>query len=211
MAKNPFDILGVSENCTQNELYDAYKEQRNKYADLRFEPGDVGAEACAKLEEIEYAYSQASEIVRSRYDISYTGDNLDDADRAVKSGKLDEAQNILDNCSNRTAQWHYIQAAIFYKKNWVSDALKQLEFACQKDPTNDKYKEAYKSMQNHVKANTTAQGNSFYNGEQKEERSYVNMDNARTTRGCTACDCCQGLICADCCCECMGGDLISCC
>ena len=27
----------------------------------------------------------------------------------------------------------------------------------------------------------------------------------------TACRVCQGLICADCCCECMGGDLISCC
>ncbi|HAQ40180.1 MAG TPA: molecular chaperone DnaJ, partial [Clostridiales bacterium] len=24
-------------------------------------------------------------------------------------------------------------------------------------------------------------------------------------------DCCMQLICADCCCECMGGDLISCC
>ena len=29
--------------------------------------------------------------------------------------------------------------------------------------------------------------------------------------GCSACDVCNGLICADCCCECMGGDLISCC
>ena len=29
--------------------------------------------------------------------------------------------------------------------------------------------------------------------------------------GCSTCDICQGLICADCCCECMGGDLISCC
>ena len=29
--------------------------------------------------------------------------------------------------------------------------------------------------------------------------------------GCNACDMCSSLICADCCCECMGGDLISCC
>ena len=29
--------------------------------------------------------------------------------------------------------------------------------------------------------------------------------------GCSACDLCSGLICADCCCECMGGDLIRCC
>ena len=31
------------------------------------------------------------------------------------------------------------------------------------------------------------------------------------TNGCNGCDMCSGLICADCCCECMGGDLISCC
>ena len=36
----------------------------------------------------------------------------------------------------------------------------------------------------------------------------MNMNNAG---GCNACDVCNGLICADCCCECMGGDLISCC
>ena len=27
----------------------------------------------------------------------------------------------------------------------------------------------------------------------------------------SACNCCGNLICADCCCECMGGDLIPCC
>ena len=36
----------------------------------------------------------------------------------------------------------------------------------------------------------------------------MNMNNAG---GCNACDICNGLICADCCCECMGGDLIPCC
>lgn len=211
MAKSPFIILGVSENCTQNELYDAYKRERNKYADLRFEPGEVGADACAKLEEIETAYAEANEILLTRFDISYTGDNLDDADRAIKEGRLDEAQNILDNCVNRTAQWHYLQSAIFYRKNWANDALKQLEFACQMEPDNAKYAEAKQNMLNHIKANTTAQGQSFYNGENKEERSYVNLNNQNATRGCTVCDCCSSLICADCCCECMGGDLISCC
>lgn len=29
--------------------------------------------------------------------------------------------------------------------------------------------------------------------------------------GCSACDICSGLMCADCCCECFGGDLIPCC
>ncbi len=211
MAKNPFVVLGVSENCTQNELYEAYKKERAKYADLRFEPGEKGAEACARLEEIEEAYAEANEKLRSNFDISYTGNDLSDADRAIKEGKLDEAQNILDNCQNRTAEWHYLQSAIFYRKNWTADALKQLEYACQMDPTNTKYSQAKQAMVNHIKANSRAQQNSFYNGDNKEERTYVNMNNSAPQRGCSACDCCSSLICADCCCECMGGDLISCC
>ena len=36
----------------------------------------------------------------------------------------------------------------------------------------------------------------------------MNMNKAG---GCNACDICNVLICADCCCECMGGELIPCC
>ena len=210
MAKNPFVVLGVSENCTQNELYEAYKTLRNKYADLRFEPGEVGADACVKLEEVEAAYQEATEILRSRYDIGYTGDNLDDVDRAIKDGNLDEAQKILDDCANRSAHWHYLQAAVFYRKGWLNDALKQLDFACQMEPDNQKYAESRKTLLDRLNANTTAQRSSFYNGENQNERSYSGMEEGQT-RGCTACDCCSSLLCADCCCECMGGDLISCC
>ena len=67
MAKrNPFEILGVSEDCNQDELYAAYKNLRNKYADQRFEPGEAGAEACVKMQEIEDAYKDANGIIASR-------------------------------------------------------------------------------------------------------------------------------------------------
>ncbi len=211
MAKNPFVILGVSENCTQDELYSAYKTMRKKYADLRFEPGEVGEEACARLQEIEDAYNEANDIIASKYEVKYTGEDLSEVDRAVKEGRLDDAQAILDDCVNRTAQWHYLQSAIFFRKNWVGDAYKQLELACQMDPTNAKYQEAKRSMENHIKANTTAQKNSFYSDDNKEERTYANMNTRTGNRGISVCDCCNTLICADCCCECMGGDLISCC
>ena len=38
-----------------------------------------------------------------------------------------------------------------------------------------------------------------------------NTNGGYGANGCSTCDICQGLICADCCCECMGGDLIRCC
>lgn len=214
MSKNPFVVLGLNENVTQSELFDAYKAMRNKYSDLRFEPGDIGNNACIRLEEIENAYHEANEILRSRFDIGYTGDNLDEADEAIKQEKLEDAQHILDNCQNRTAQWHYLQAAIFYRKNWTADALKQLEYACNMEPTNVKYAETRQTLITKITANTTAQDASFYNKNERNEnaRSYSETrHHNQNPRGLTACDCCSSLICADCCCECMGGDLISCC
>ena len=224
MQKDPFIVLGVSENVSQDELYRAYKDKRALYEDKRFEPGDVGADACAKLEEIETAYNDARDILRSRpytkeedifaEDVTGSGsDNLDEAERAVKENRMEDAQKILDNCTSRSARWHYIQSAIFYRKNWHSDALKQLEFACNMEPGNAKYAEAKRSLETQMKAHTSEKENSFYNETEKNgEKVYSGPDSAYTTRrGFSVCDCCSSLICADCCCECMGGDLISCC
>lgn len=212
MSKNPFVVLGVSENCTQNELFDAYRELRNKYADLRFAEGQEGTDACAKLEEIELAYREASDILRNRYNVKYTGSNLTDVENAIKAGNMEEAQSILDNCHERSWQWHYLQSVIFYKKNWLSDALKQLDFACNLEPNNQKFAEARRNMLNKMNENTAKQNTSYYrNDNHDSNRSYSREPGQRYQRGFTACDCCSSLICADCCCECMGGDLISCC
>lgn len=224
MQKDPFIVLGVSENVSQDELYRAYKEKRAQYEDKRFEPGEVGAEACAKLEEIETAYNDARDIVRSRpytaeeekYDKqteSDSSENLDEAERAVKENRMEDAQKILDNCTSRSARWHYIQSAVFYRKNWHADALKQLEFACNMEPGNAKYAEAKRSLETQMKAHTDEKENSFYSETEKNgEKVYSGPDSTYAgRRGCSVCDCCSSLICADCCCECMGGDLISCC
>ena len=221
MSRNPFVILGVSENASKEELYNAYRNMRVKYESLRFEPGDVGSDACAKLEEIDTAYNDAMEILEKKtssqsdygdYRTQYTEQLLDEADKAIREGNLDLAQNKLDDCTTRTAKWHYLQSAIFYRKNWVSDAFKQLELACNMEPGNQKYRDAKIKMEQNLKANTTNQENSFYNNGTRQERSYADSRNYNTRqRGCTACDVCNGLICADCCCECFGGDLISCC
>lgn len=211
MPKNPFVVLGVNENCTQNELFDAYKNLRNKYSDLRFEEGQTGTDACNKLEEIEHAYQQANDILRERYNIQYTGNNLVDVENAIRNGNMDEAQHILDNCQERSAQWHYLQSVIFYKKNWTSDALKQLDFACNLEPDNIKYSEARENMIKKMNDSASHQNTSFYRSNQKSgQRSYSRPMGSREG-DISICNCCSSLLCADCCCECMGGDLITCC
>ena len=78
------------------------------------------------------------------------------------------------------------------QRGWYYDAQKYLETACYLDPANDEYKNTLDK----IKQSTSGYGQNY-----------------RTTRniGHSPCDLCTGLICADCICECCGGDLISCC
>lgn len=206
MPKNPFITLGVSENVTQNELFEAYKDLRDKYSKKRFEPGEAGTEACVMLEEIEAAYTEATEILRSRFEISSFGDSLSRVEDAIKENNLEKAQSFLDAELNRTARWHYLQSVVFFRRGWNTDAYKQLEFAVNMEPDNQKYTEAKDALFQKM-----TEGRHSYNQNGNEERSYRTAPPGGNARGCTPCDCCSSLICADCCCECAGGDLISCC
>ena len=83
----------------------------------------------------------------------------------------------------------------------TSDAMRELEIACSMDPANPEYQKA-KEMFN---TNGNAYGNTYYGsvGNGGYQRRRTSTDDA--------CDCCANLICLDCLCECMGGDLIACC
>ena len=87
---------------------------------------------------------------------------------------------------------------VLMQRNMVNDAMRELEIACSMDPFNMEYQKA-KEMFN---TNANAYGNTYY-GATNHYRGRSRADDA--------CDCCANLICLDCLCECMGGDLISCC
>ena len=93
----------------------------------------------------------------------------------------------------RDAQWYYLKGTIQQKRGWLEEAANNFGRACDMDPTNNTYKMAFN------KVNQARSGG--YRAERRKD----------SDRGCSACDICSGLMCADCCCECFGGDLIPCC
>lgn len=211
MQKNPFDVLGVNDTVTQNELYEAYKKARDKYVNKRYAPGEEGARACEKLDEIEAAYKDADQQLQKRYYISKFNSSYKNVEDLIKDGKIDEAQSELDKETIRDAEWHFLQSMIYFRKRWYNEAREQVKAAMEIDPGNSKYREAYENLNAKMDSEQQAR-KSFYNTHDEGGRSYRNT-NADRAPGCgvSPCDCCSSLICADCCCECMGGDLISCC
>lgn len=222
MQKNPFVILGVNEETvTQSELFEAYNRVRRPHLEKRFEPGDVGNYACEMLDEIEAAYREANALLQSRYYVDAYQNPFQGVEDFIKTNSLDSAQEELDKMLNRNAEWHFYQSMIYFKKDWLNDARTQLKKAVDLEPSNTKYTEALANLERRMSGGESASArreaphDSFYAaGQQENERSYraTNVDrDAPMGGGCSVCDCCSSLICADCCCECMGGDLISCC
>ena len=93
----------------------------------------------------------------------------------------------------------YLKGKIMKRRGWLEQAYENFSQAYRMNPNKAEYKYAYENM-----------NNSQYGGYRTRRRAEKNNNNG-CTGDCGACDICSGLICADCCCECMGGDLIRCC
>ena len=200
---DPYKILGVSRDATDIEIKNAYRALARKYhPDNYADHPDMAELAEEKMKEINEAYER---ITKERRGGAKSGSgaqsgsaNYAEIRAMVKARRMREAEAALARvpAADRTADWHFLESLVLMHRGYVNDAMRELETACQMDPNNMEYQQA-KQMFNQTAA---GYGRTYYGG----QGPYAGG-------GCSTCDICQGLICADCCCECMGGDLISCC
>lgn len=206
---NPYKVLGVNEGATNEEIRAAYLSLVKKYHPDKYTDPDMKQLANEKLKEINEAYDQliknpgktaSSGYSGAAYGAgghggSYSGPEADRFVRArslINAGNLDGAKTILDSIQTRNAEWYYLYGIIYLRQGWYDKAREFLGRAYRTEPGNAEYAQAYNTLR--------YTGNPY--SRPRQSTSYGN---------CSACDICSGLMCADCCCECMGGDLIRCC
>ena len=198
---DPYAVLGVSRSSTDEEIKDAYRKLARKYHPDNYADNPLSDLAGEKMKEINDAYDM---IMNERRGAGSgdAGSNASgpsafpDVRSLINRGMLEQAQELLDGvpAASRNAEWYFLNGTVLYRRGWFDQAYTSFATACRMDPSNGEYANAM----NNASRQAGAQYNNPY-------RSYVGQS------GCSACDVCQGLICADCCCECMGGDLIPCC
>ena len=214
MQTNPFVILGIEKGATQSDIQDAYYQKLAYYQEHVFDEGESGAEAARMLSLLDNAYQQAMEQSHESATVSGDGESaFESVKQAIRERSPERAQQELDKISYRSAEWHYFQSIVFYEKNWLNDSKKQLEIALQMDPSNPKYMRALDNLKKKMDGSRPydregSQGVYNNNGTTTTDRTYSQR---QATAGDGCCAACQALWCADCCCECMGGDLIRCC
>lgn len=196
---NPYEVLGISPNATDDEVKKAYRELARKYHPDNYADNPLSNLAKEKMQEINEAYDAIVNSRKTGGGYSENGSNasssFNDIRNLIMQNRYEEAQELLDGVpiASRNAEWYFLNGSVMYKRGWFDGAYSNYATACRMDPSNQEYRTAFNNIQR--------QSGKQYN-------PYASSNNMG---GCSTCDICQGLVCADCCCECMGGDLIPCC
>ncbi len=200
--RDPYQVLGVNKNATDEEIKNAYRELARKYHPDNYADNPLSDLAGEKMKEINEAYDEIMNRRRNKggstYDGKYNGSTssaFPEVRSLINQGRLEQAQEVLDGVppQNRNAEWYFLNGTVLYRRGWFDQAYTSFATASRMDPSNPEYRNAL----NNAQRQTGRQYNPY--------RSYGNAS------GMSGCDCCTNLICADCLCECMGGDLIPCC
>lgn len=196
---DPYKVLGVGRDATDEEIKNAYRALARKYHPDNF-ANDETARSMAeeKMKEINEAYDAIQNNRKGTYEGS--GDNSSNRAKYntvrqhINARRIVEADTILEGipANERNAEWNFLKGCICAAKGWYFDAQNYFQTACSMDPNNPEYRNALNNMK-------------------MGARSYTGGYNNTNMQGCNGCDLCSSLLCADCLCECCGGDLIACC
>lgn len=146
MSQENYELLQVSENATDDEIKESYRELKKKYNEERWLDGDAGTQAARMLGKLDAAYEEIMKERRERRRNTEGTDAFEEVAELIRKGDVAGAQRKLDSFNERNAEWHYLQSVVFYKKNWMNESKKQLEIAIQLDGANPKYQDAYEKL-----------------------------------------------------------------
>lgn len=200
--KDPYKVLGVSPDASDDEIKKAYRALARKYHPDNYNGSDLADLAEEKMKEVNEAYDAVKKMRETGQ--SYSGQSssfsssggysggLAEARRLIAAGSYANAELILDSISvnERGAEWNYLKGCIMLRRGAYFDARRHIETACYMDPGNEEYRKALSDMDVYARR--------YGQGQMRTDSTGV-------------CDVCSTLICADCLCEMCGGDLIPCC
>lgn len=199
--KDPYEVLGLSRGASKDEVKSAYRKLAKKYHPDMNENNPLKDLAEEKFKEIQWAYDEIMNGTASSTNYSsgssyssgsYGSTNLFSVRQQIQTGRFQEALRALNGMTDINAEWNYLMGVCYVNIGSMGQGMQFVQRAANMDPANTEYR-------------------NFLNQILNMQRSYQQRAYSYGGRGSSSADCCTQLICADCLCECLGGDLISCC
>ena len=170
MIEDPYKVLGVSPDASDEEIKKAYRKLAKQYhPDLN--PGDPVA--AKKMQQINAAYEQIKNPekvqpnpgTQSSYGYGYdpfggtwqhtyqqssqSGDQyLNAAAQYIRFGRYQEALNALNNCQEKSARWYYLSALANDGLGNQVTALEHIRRAISMEPDNAQYLQTLEEIEN---------------------------------------------------------------
>ncbi|OUN25205.1 J domain-containing protein [Pseudoflavonifractor sp. An85] len=196
--RDPYEVLGVSPNASDEEVKRAYRELARKYHPDNYQNNPLADLAEEKMKEVNEAYDA---ITKSRssggsyqgggyqsgyssqsygYQNQYSGGSgaFSQVRQYINMGNLDGAEQLLRGISTKNGEWYFLMGSIAYRRGWLDEARQNYQIACQMEPGNMEYRQAFSMMQ---------RGGYSYN---------TNMAGGQ----CDSLDCCTTMLCLNCLC-----------
>jgi len=205
MIIDPYKVLSVQQSATNDEIKKAYRELSRKYHPDSYIDNPLSDLAEEKFKEVQEAYEQIMKERENGYSGENTfyngGSNPGNSEEESLEMKAvynyltakyyKEALRALSGITQRNARWYYFCAVANSGLGNNIEAVNNAQQAVSMEPGNPEYV-------------------NFLNQIQWRNQRYQNTSND-TGRGFGSGNLCCDLWCADSLCECMGGDLCSCC
>ena len=217
--RDPYEVLGVPRGASEEQIKTAYRNLAKKYHPDNYANSPLQEVATEKMKEVNEAYdaivsgnsgSQQSSGYNYGYGYNgsnnranqggysenyYSGHTTNDytyVKNLINSNRLDDAEVLLENMNrqSRDAEWYFLKGRINYIRGWIDEAYSYFSTAYRMNPSNLEYKSSFENLRN-------MKSGSFRTSPSANDRECSNL--------------CCGLLCADSCCECCGGDIIPCC
>ncbi|MDW7667427.1 MAG: J domain-containing protein [Bacillota bacterium] len=153
--KDPYEVLEVSRDASEEEISKAYRRLAKKYhPDLN--NGD--ANSTKKMSEINNAYENIKngtpyggsygQGYNSSYNSGYNFSDFEAVKRYISVGQYVQALNILGSMSEKSSQWYYYSAVANAGVGNRITAVNHAQMALNMDPYNQEYRRILNLLQN---------------------------------------------------------------
>ena len=158
--RDPYSVLGVSQNASDDEVKKAYRELARKYHPDNYQNNPLADLAEEKMKEINEAYdtickqraggsSGNSGSYTGGYQRSYGSRDpvYSRVRNLINAGDLENAEQMLSQAGRKDGEWYFLSGSIAYRRGWLDEAMQNYSIACQMEPNNAEYRQALNVMQ----------------------------------------------------------------